>query len=104
MDNILERLLALPKDKRSPHHRLKLTRIGHPARVMAKPHLLDATLDVQATTSDQAAIARDVKKELEDTLTILNGKKGKKPRGSERKKLWENVRNLRKEYLCQLFA
>ena len=49
----------------------------------------------------QAALAKDVKNELEAALDILAGKgkgaKGKAPRGSERKKMWEEVRALRKE-------
>ena len=53
--------------------------------------------------SYQAALARDVKEELESTLGVLSGKgkgaKGKKPRGAERKKLWEDVKALRKEYV-----
>jgi len=51
--------------------------------------------------SFQAALARDVKEELETTLGILSGKgkgaKGKVPRGIERKKLWNDVKALRKE-------
>lgn len=51
VDNILERLLALPtQDGRG---KLKVTRIGHPARVMAHQGILDNTLEVQATRSDQ---------------------------------------------------
>ncbi|KAF9450011.1 P-loop containing nucleoside triphosphate hydrolase protein [Macrolepiota fuliginosa MF-IS2] len=100
VDNILERLLALPTPERGD--KLKVTRIGHPARVMAHQGILDNTLEVQATRSDQAALARDVKVELEATLNLLSGKgkgsKGKSPRGAERKKLWEEVKALRKEY------
>ena len=50
----------------------------------------------------QAALAKDVKSELETTLNTLSGKgkgaKAKAPRGLERKKMWEDVRALRKEY------
>ena len=50
----------------------------------------------------QAALAKDVKNELEATLDLLSGKgkgaKGKAPRGAERRKMWEEVRALRKEY------
>ncbi|KIY47591.1 P-loop containing nucleoside triphosphate hydrolase protein [Fistulina hepatica ATCC 64428] len=100
VDNILERLLALPvPDKGS---KLKVTRIGHPARVMARNDILNATLDVQAGYTDAAALARDVKNEIEETMNVLSGKgkgaKGKRPRGAERKKMWEEVRALRKEY------
>ena len=46
-------------------------------------------------------MAKDVKNELEETLAILSGKgkgaKSKKPRGAERKKMWEDVKALRKE-------
>lgn len=52
----------------------------------------------------QAALAKDVKAELDAALGILAGKgKGKgakKPRGLERKKMWEDVRALRKEWVC----
>jgi hypothetical protein len=53
-------------------------------------------------------LAKDVKNELEETLAVLSGKgkgtKGKKPRGAERKKMWEDVKALRKEcvVICTL--
>ncbi|KAF8802852.1 P-loop containing nucleoside triphosphate hydrolase protein [Phlegmacium glaucopus] len=100
VDNILERLLALPVVDKAA--KLKVTRIGHPARVMAHEGILDSTLEVKATRTDQAALAKDVKNELDTTLGILSGKgkgvKGKGPRGAERKKMWEEVKALRKEY------
>ncbi|TFK31805.1 P-loop containing nucleoside triphosphate hydrolase protein [Crucibulum laeve] len=100
VDNILERLLALPVPEKG--EKLKVTRIGHPARVMAHEGILDSTLEVKATRTEQAALAKDVKSELEITLGILSGKgkgvKGKGPRGAERRKLWEEVKALRKEY------
>ncbi|CAK5278321.1 unnamed protein product [Mycena citricolor] len=90
VDNILERLLALP-DK------LKVTRIGHPARVMANQGVLDSTLEVKAGRTEQAVLAKDVKNELETALSVLSGK-GKAPRGLERRKMWDEVKALRKEY------
>ncbi|KAL7283392.1 hypothetical protein ACG7TL_002822 [Trametes sanguinea] len=100
VDNILERLLALPAPESGS--KLKVTRVGHPARVMAQEDVIDATLEVKASRSDQAMLAKDVKNELEATLAALAGKgkgaKGKAPRGAERKKMWEEVRALRKEY------
>lgn len=100
VDNILERLLAMPPPEKGKRTPLAATRIGHPARVMANQGVLEATLEVKANKSDQAALAKDVKSEIESTLDLLAGKgKGsKKPRGSERKKMWEEVRALRKEY------
>ncbi|TFK53080.1 P-loop containing nucleoside triphosphate hydrolase protein [Heliocybe sulcata] len=101
VDNIVERLVALPSTSEK-EGKLKITRIGHPARVMAHEGVLDATLDAKAGRSEQAALAKDVKNELEAALDILSGKgkgaKGKGPRGAERKKIWEEVKALRKEY------
>lgn len=44
-------------------------------------------------------MARDVKAELEATLGVLSGKGkgGKLPRGTERKKMWEETHTLRRE-------
>ncbi|KAE9390633.1 P-loop containing nucleoside triphosphate hydrolase protein [Gymnopus androsaceus JB14] len=99
VDNILERLLALPVSDKSS--RLKVTRIGHPARVMTHQGILESTLDIKAARTDQAALVKDVKLELEETLGLLSGKgkgvKGK-VKGAERKKLWDEVKALRKEY------
>ena len=51
VDNILERLLALPAPESG--ETLKVTRVGHPARVMAQEDVIDATLEVKASRSDQ---------------------------------------------------
>jgi len=53
VDNILERLLALPVAK--SENRLKVTRVGHPARVMSDDNVLDSTLDVKAGRSDEVS-------------------------------------------------
>nr|GAT50155.1 predicted protein [Mycena chlorophos] len=98
VDNILERLLALPAPEKGTS-RIKVTRIGHPARVMANEGILDATLEVKAGRSEQAILAKDIKNELETALSTLSGKgKGKAPRGAERRKMWDEVKALRKEY------
>ena len=54
VDNILERLLALPVPDKA--EKLKVTRIGHPARVMSHEGVLDSTLEVKATRTDQVSI------------------------------------------------
>ncbi|KAH9170515.1 AAA domain-containing protein [Lactarius sanguifluus] len=71
----------------APAYLLRVTRIGHPARVIAHEGALNATLETQADRSDQAALVRDVKVELETTLNVLSGKgKGSKtPRWSRRR-------------------
>ncbi|KAF8892891.1 AAA domain-containing protein [Infundibulicybe gibba] len=45
-----------------------------PARVMAHEGVLDSTLEAKATRTDQAALAKDVKNELDATLGVLSGK------------------------------
>lgn len=65
--------------------------------------LQSATLDTQAAASDESQLAKDVKAELESVMNTLAGKgKGKKPRGAERKKMWDEVKELRKEYVTPL--
>ncbi|KAG8691523.1 hypothetical protein FRC11_002113 [Ceratobasidium sp. 423] len=86
-DNLLERLIP---------HQIPLTRIGHPARVLGNLHT--ETLDAQAARSDQAALAADAKSELEEAMASLAGKGKARLRGLERKKMWEEVKELRKEY------
>ncbi|KAG9046389.1 hypothetical protein FS837_004521, partial [Tulasnella sp. UAMH 9824] len=88
VDNLLERLIP---------HGIPVTRLGHPARVLGS--LQSSTLDTQAAASDESQLAKDVKAELETVMSTLAGKgKGKKPRGAERKKMWDEVKELRKEY------
>jgi DNA polymerase alpha-associated DNA helicase A len=53
VDNILERLLALPSSPPGVSGTLVATRVGHPARVMANEDVLGATLEVRAGKSDQ---------------------------------------------------
>ncbi|KAJ6625053.1 AAA domain-containing protein [Mycena sp. CBHHK59/15] len=108
VDNILERLLALPASEKGD--KLKVTRIGHPARVMARQGILDATLEVKATRTEQViaispkqgSAGKRCQNELETALGVLSGKgkgvKGKGPRGAERRKMWDEVKALRKEY------
>ncbi len=57
VDNILERLLALPSDGKQ--EKLKVTRIGHPARVMAHETILNSTLEVQASKTDQVLLGKN---------------------------------------------
>ena len=53
VDNLVERLSL---------HKVPLTRLGHPARVLASVH--DATLDSQIQHSSSGAIVKDVKAEV----------------------------------------
>lgn len=63
--------------------------------------LLPRTLDYQASHSEEADLVRDVKGELEGNMKTLQKGKGEKGRvwGKERGKVWEEVRELRKEWV-----
>lgn len=87
LDNLLERLIP---------HEIPLTRIGHPARVLSSLH--NETLDAQAARSDENALAKDVKTELENAMNALSGKGKGRLKGAERRKMWDEVKELRKEY------
>jgi DNA polymerase alpha-associated DNA helicase A len=85
-DNLLERLLP---------HGIPVTRLGHPARVLSALHA--ATLDAQASRSEESALAKDVKKDLETAMSSLSGKGKGRLKGAERRKMWDEVKELRKE-------
>ncbi|GAA5860694.1 hypothetical protein JCM3774_006254 [Rhodotorula dairenensis] len=94
VDNILARL-SVPHPNFS--QAIPLTRVGHPARVLAG--LGRHTLDAQSATSDTSALLDDIKKDLEALENQLRNGTGKtRVKGSERKKMWEEVRELRKEF------
>lgn len=76
-------------------HGIPLTRIGHPARVL--PSLHSETLDAQAARSDESALTKDVKAELENAMDALSGKGKGRLKGAERRKIWDEVKELRKE-------
>ena len=88
VDNLLERLVR---------HQLAVTRIGHPARVMETLHT--STLDAQTARSEQFALAQDVKKDIDSAMNALSGKGKGKLKGPERRKMWDEVKELRKEYV-----
>ncbi|KAJ9477614.1 DNA polymerase alpha-associated DNA helicase A [Pseudozyma hubeiensis] len=107
VDNILERLVGVPEHREVFKKKaVGVTRIGHPARVVA--NLQGSTLDAQCTQSAEAQLVQDISKEIETIMGELKptaapagnkSTKGKpKIRGSDRKKRWEEVRELRKEY------
>ncbi|GAA5969525.1 hypothetical protein JCM8115_000418 [Rhodotorula mucilaginosa] len=94
VDNILARLSVPHPNFSQP---IPLTRVGHPARVLAG--LGRHTLDAQLASSDTSALLDDIKKDLETLENQLRNGTGKtRVKGSERKKMWEEVRELRKEF------
>ncbi|KAG6014434.1 hypothetical protein E4U41_004827 [Claviceps citrina] len=78
-------------ERLSPH-RVPILRLGHPARLL--PSVLSHSLDVLTTTSEAGAIVRDVRAEMDARQASV-----KKARsGRERRQLYADLRDLRKEY------
>lgn len=108
VDNLLERVVSTLEYREALQQvRASVTRIGHPARVL--PALTGATLDVQSSESSEGQLVRDVAKEINALMSTLvppttaragnkSARKAPRPRGAERRQLWEQVRALRKEY------
>ncbi|TKY62596.1 DNA-binding protein SMUBP-2 [Spatholobus suberectus] len=82
VDNIVERLVP---------HRVKLVRLGHPARLL--PQVLDSALDAQVLRGDNSGLANDIRKEMK----TLNGKLLKTKDRNTRKDIQKELRTLSKE-------
>ncbi|GKV32632.1 hypothetical protein SLEP1_g41226 [Rubroshorea leprosula] len=82
VDNIVERLVP---------HRVKLVRLGHPARLL--PQVLDSALDAQVLQGDNSSLANDIQKEIK----ALNGKLLKTKDRNRRRDIQKELRNLSKE-------
>ncbi|CAF9918203.1 hypothetical protein IMSHALPRED_004236 [Imshaugia aleurites] len=83
VDNIVERLAP---------HKLPIIRLGHPARLL--PSVLSHSLDVLTQTSEAAAIVKDVRKEMDAKQASIK----KTRNGRERKAIYNDMKDLRKEY------
>ncbi|SCV73933.1 BQ2448_6363 [Microbotryum intermedium] len=94
VDNVLQRLSIPSPSYPNP---IPLTRLGHPARVLNT--LTPYTLDSQLSSSSASEINADLKNELEQVENQLRNASGKdRIRGSERKKKWDELRVLRRDY------
>ncbi|XP_010558761.1 PREDICTED: DNA-binding protein SMUBP-2 isoform X2 [Tarenaya hassleriana] len=82
VDNLVERLVP---------HRVKLVRVGHPARLL--PQVLDSALDAQVLRGDNSALANDIRKEMK----ALNGKLLKEKHKGMRRDIQRELRALAKE-------
>lgn len=76
VDNIVERLVP---------HRVKLVRLGHPARLL--PQVLDSALDAQVLRGDNSALAKDIRKEMKTLNAKLLKAKDRNTRRDIRKEL-----------------
>ncbi|KAK6007874.1 hypothetical protein QM012_004688 [Aureobasidium pullulans] len=83
VDNIVERL--------SPH-KVPMVRLGHPARLL--PGVLNHSLDILTRTSDAAALVKDIRNEMDAKQASIR----KTRNGRERKAIYGEIKELRKEY------
>ena len=96
VDNILLRLSQPCPSAISPIPPIPLTRLGHPARILSS--LTSHTLDSQSSLTDASSLVEDIKSDLLALNQELNNRDKKtRLRGSERKKKWDEVRELRKD-------
>ncbi|XP_064609271.1 DNA-binding protein SMUBP-2-like [Liolophura sinensis] len=82
VDNLVERLA---------NQKLKILRIGHPARFL--PHIHKFSLDAILATSDETKVVEDVRKDVDKTLMQMKKVRDK----GERHHLREELKHLRKE-------
>ncbi|XP_057982416.1 uncharacterized protein LOC131167640 [Malania oleifera] len=82
VDNIVERLVP---------HRVKLVRLGHPARLL--PQVLESALDAKVLRGDNSSLANDIRKEMK----LLNGKLLKTKDKNTRRDIRKELRILSKE-------
>ncbi|XP_028761557.1 DNA-binding protein SMUBP-2 [Neltuma alba] len=82
VDNIVERLVP---------RRVKLVRLGHPARLL--PQVLDSALDAQVLRGDNSSLANDIRKEMK----ALNGKLLKTKDRNTRRDIQKELRTLSRE-------
>lgn len=83
VDNIVERL--------SPH-KVPMVRLGHPARLL--PGVLNHSLEILTRTSEAAEIVKDIRDEMDAKQASIR----KTRNGRERKAIYGEMRELRKEY------
>src|SRR3954447_12805240 len=83
VDNIVERLAP---------HKVPIVRLGHPARLL--PSVLNHSLDVLTRTSEAGAIVKDVRAEMDAKQASIR----KTRTGRERKAIYAELKELRKEY------
>ena len=83
VDNIVERLAS---------HKVPMVRLGHPARLL--PSVLGHSLEVLTKTSDAATLVQDIRSEMDSKQASIR----KTRNGRERKAIYGEMRELRKEY------
>ena len=101
VDNVLERLVTMQQQrnegrnkklKRGKISKIRMVRLGHPARI--KPTILPYSLESLVQHHDGTDIVKDVRQELQSFLRIANNPMG---RYADKKAAYRELKGLRKE-------
>ena len=69
----------------------RLVRLGHPARIL--PSVLDFSLDALVDQSDESKIVRDVRNDVDSTLSAIRSERSR----AKRREMYANLKDLRRE-------
>jgi ATP-dependent RNA/DNA helicase IGHMBP2 len=107
VDNVLERLVSIQQQQQHQHQqpsqkkrkskssnsiKLRMVRLGHPARI--KPNIMSYSLESLVQRHDGTEIVQDVRQELQSYLRIANNPKG---RYADKKAAYKELKGLRNE-------
>jgi superfamily I DNA and/or RNA helicase len=92
VDNVLERLVADRKGNKRKLNKLRVVRLGHPARL--QPKILPYSLEALVQRAEGTEIVTDVRNELDSFLRILNNPKS---RANDKRIAYKEIKSLRKE-------
>ena len=93
VDNLLARLASsepTPTRSKTPNKRLRMVRLGHPARL--QPEILPYSLEALVQRADGTEIVKDVRNELQSYLKVLSD-----PRARNKRLAYKEMKVLRKE-------
>uniref|UniRef100_M4BCJ9 DNA helicase n=1 Tax=Hyaloperonospora arabidopsidis (strain Emoy2) TaxID=559515 RepID=M4BCJ9_HYAAE len=89
VDNVLEKLA---KTCLTVHKQLRLTRVGHPARML--PHIVKYCLDAKIQQAEGTEIVKDIRKEMGDMQTKLHKTRDKSVRFQLRREMKANRKEI----------
>ncbi|RLN06442.1 hypothetical protein BBJ28_00011414 [Nothophytophthora sp. Chile5] len=93
VDNVLDKLASTISTLSTLDRKLRLTRVGHPARVL--PQILKYCLDAKVESAEGTEIVKDIRKEMAGMQTRLQKTRDKSVRFQLRRELKANRKEIR---------
>ncbi|RLN74374.1 hypothetical protein BBJ28_00019276 [Nothophytophthora sp. Chile5] len=93
VDNVLDKLASTISTLSTLDRKLRLTRVGHPARVL--PQILKYCLDAKIESAEGTEIVKDIRKEMAGMQTKLQRTRDKSVRFQLRRELKTNRKEIR---------